>query len=464
MPEHLADFAPEVSGSPTLVGVLASHVRSISYAEAPTDVQSKVRDCLLHAVVVAAGAGETTFPVIVRQVIEGSLSPDTHTNALSSVLLGIGRAPAATAAWANAVLCHARVQEDTHDTVHPGVVVVPTVLALAERHNSSGLDVLDALLRGYETAVALSSTFNARVTPPLRATGAFGPIASAVAGASIARLGHDGTARAIALAASMAGGTTESFAAGTQEWHFQPGQAALSGVIATDLARAGVPASMRAFEGQGGYLSAYAGGARGDDISTIERRLSAGWGVREVTFKPYPVCAFNQAAAAAAVQLAQRLTSPDDVQTVEVHMSLNEARYPGVDNAGAIRTAEQAIMSVQCAVAAALLDKNVTFARLRTADTQEMRTLIEKTRVVADGSLPNKRAVVTATLGSREEVSVTSPDMDTELRWDSAEVIANARRLLPETNLSPIGLERLRLAIDGLPTAAALGALIGSLP
>jgi 2-methylcitrate dehydratase PrpD len=453
----------DASGSPTVVETLAAHACAISHEQAPLEVQRKVHNCLLHALVVAAGAGETDFPAIVRRVVGESLAPAAGPARASTVLLGAGHAPAATAAWANAVLLHSRVQEDTHDTVHPGVVVIPAALALAEREESRGSELLDALLRGYETAVALSAVLNARVTPPLRATGAFGPIAAAVAGASVLGLDVEATGRAVALAAAMAGGTTESFAAGTQEWHFQAGQAAQTGVLAADLARAGVPASRQAFEGPGGYLSAYAGGVTDDDVGAVTHRLASRWGINEVTFKPYPVCAFNQAPAAAAVRLAQELAGRS-VESVTVRMSRQEARYPGVDNAAPIRSAEQAIMSVQCAVAAALLDENVAFRRLRAAETEEMRSLISKVHVVADDSLPNKRAIVSAKLASGENLSVQSPDMDADLRWESAEVVANARRLLPETSLSEEGLERLRSAIAALAHADDLGTLVDVLP
>jgi 2-methylcitrate dehydratase PrpD len=445
--------------SDTIVEALARRASAVQWDDAPDAVQRKVQDCLLHAFVVAAGAGETEFPAVVERAVGESLGADGG----STVLLGLGRAPAATAAWANAVLLHSRVQEDTHDTVHPGVVVIPAALALAQRRGVSGVELLVAVLRGYEVAVTLSRALNARVTPPFRATGAFGPMAAAAAAASVLGLDRDGFTRALALAASMAGGTTESFAAGTQEWHFQAGQASMTGVLAAELAHAGVPASRRAFEGKGGYLAAFAGGAREDDPARIARELASGWGIVEVTFKPYPVCAFNQAPAAAAVDLATRLhgLEPD---SVEVRMSPGEAAYPGVDNTGPITTAEQAIMSAQCAVAAALLDENVTFRRLRAAEVPAMRSLMNRITVVGDVDVPNKQAVVTVRTVEGDVVTATSPDMDSALRWKHAAVVDNARRLLPETCLAEQGLDGLDAAIAGLAAAPGLEALVAALP
>lgn len=115
------------------------------------------------------------------------------------------------------------------------------------------------------------------------------------------------------------------------------------GVMAADLARGGVPASRTAFEGTGGYLDAYAGGVRADDRARFREQFhGTRWGIREVTFKPYPVRAFNQAPAAAAVEVARRIGAAE-VEAVEVRMSEAEGRYPGVDNAGPIHTAEQAM-------------------------------------------------------------------------------------------------------------------------
>ncbi|WP_375000953.1 MmgE/PrpD family protein [Aeromicrobium sp. CTD01-1L150] len=449
------------SDDATIIDVLAEGLADLTYEDAPERVKAKVRDCLLHAWVVTAGAGETDHPDVVRRVIEEHLV--SSGSAGSTVLLGVGRAPASTAAWGNAVLAHARVQEDTHITVHPGVVVIPSALAAAQREGASGTGLLDAVLRGYSTATALSAVLNSRVTPPFRATGAFGPMAAAGAAASILGLDIDGTRRALALAASTSGGTTESFDAGTQEWHFQPGQAAQAGVIAADLARLGVPGSRYAFENSGGFLGAFAGGTRAGDRSAVEDHLTSGLGILEVTFKPYPVCAFNQAPGAAAVELSSRLDGRK-IARVEVLMSSAEARYPGVDNAGRITTAEQAIMSVQCAVASALLDGNITFRRLRATNSPPMCALIPLIHVTADESLPDKHAVVSVTLEDGDVLTCPSPDMNVDLRWGPEQVMANAVRMLPETVLTQESLAHLDEAISALEGAESLDRLVRALP
>ncbi len=70
-------------------------------------------------------------------------------------------APASDAAFANGTLAHGMDFDDTHTsaTLHPGVVIVPTALAVGEREGVSGRDVIAAVAIGYEILARLGRAY-----------------------------------------------------------------------------------------------------------------------------------------------------------------------------------------------------------------------------------------------------------------------------------------------------------------
>src|SRR3954463_5395584 len=61
---------------------------------------------------------------------------------------------AADAAMVNGIAAHAFELDDYHNSkLHPGAVVVPAAIALAEKLNSSGSDLVTAIAAGYEVMI-----------------------------------------------------------------------------------------------------------------------------------------------------------------------------------------------------------------------------------------------------------------------------------------------------------------------
>jgi len=91
------------------------------------------------------------------------------------------------AALANGMMAHADETDDTHpaSNTHPGRGVVPAVLALADRNHSSGMELLRAMMVGYDVCARVPL-----VLGPIALmrrghyTGAFGSIFGAAAGSA----------------------------------------------------------------------------------------------------------------------------------------------------------------------------------------------------------------------------------------------------------------------------------------
>jgi 2-methylcitrate dehydratase PrpD len=83
--------------------------------------------------------------------------------AVATLLLpGAPRAPAEAAAFANGVASHSIEMDDVHNasSLHPGAVVIPAALAVAEERRRSGRDLLEAIAVGYEIVLRVGVAAN----------------------------------------------------------------------------------------------------------------------------------------------------------------------------------------------------------------------------------------------------------------------------------------------------------------
>ncbi|MFM0501426.1 MmgE/PrpD family protein [Paraburkholderia caffeinilytica] len=201
--------------------------------------------------------------------------------------------------------------------IHPGAVVVPVALALAEREQVSGDMLLTALAAGYETMNRVSLACN-----PARArmrgwhlTGTTGTFGAAAAASVI--LGFDAalTASAFGLAGTQSAGVWAFTADAAMSKRLHPGRAAQSGVIAALLAQRGFAGPRYILEAEdGGFLFTMSGESRPGEIT---RGLGDEWRTDGVCFKPHACCGSNHACVDAALTLlAEYRVSAADVERV----------------------------------------------------------------------------------------------------------------------------------------------------
>lgn len=199
------------------------------------------------------------------------------------------RLDAAGAAFVNGTASHGEDFDDTFEggPVHAGVVMMPAILAAAERHGLRGADALFGLAIGVETMCRLSL-----VAPKLFHKAGFHPTAvlgamGAAAGVAAAlRLPSTQLVDALGIAGSMASGIIEYLAEGTWTKRMHPGWAAQSGLRAVDLARHGFKGPRTVFEGAHGLLHGFANTTTGD-WDALLGDFGTRWVTETVAFKPY---------------------------------------------------------------------------------------------------------------------------------------------------------------------------------
>lgn len=165
------------------------------------------------------------------------------------------------AALLNGTFGHALDYDDVsfHMIGHPGVTILPAVLALAEEHDRSGADVMTAYAAGYEVATRLGYAMNVggHYEKGWHATGTLGTMGATAGACRVLGLDAGTTAQALGMAASMAAGLRQNFGRDTKPFH--AGRAAQNGVTAAMLAARGFTAEPDILEAPFGFFSVYGG-------------------------------------------------------------------------------------------------------------------------------------------------------------------------------------------------------------
>lgn len=359
------------------------------------------------------------------------------------------------AAFANAVLGQSTLAEDLHtpSLVHPGSVVIPAAMALAEQEGRSGAELLAAVVIGYEVAGTLGAALKTAefAARGFRPSGVFGPLGAAAAAATLLRLGPAETVSALGLAANMAGGLREWAHAGTTDVYVHNGLAARNGLLAARLAAAGVTGPPSALTGAAGMAQAYSGGADLSGIAPFDG-VSV---VRAVEFKRHPTCSAVQTVAELALSL--RVPGPARIDRVIVHTHRHGRTNPGCDHPGPFAGVGQAQMSNQLTVALALTRGRLTVADYADhARDSEVAGLARRVTVVEDPALT---AAYPTARGARIDVHLDDGRVITGR-------LADPNPLRPTEVLENLGRAAgpgVRRLVEELMSAPSLAPLAGAL-
>lgn len=295
---------------------LVAHCHQLGRQPLPGPVASYARSLLLDFLgVAAAGAALEESSHAARRVAEAIGGAE------EASAFGIhGRLPAAMAAFVNGVSAHGVEMDDTHSraSAHPGAVVWPAALAIAEREGLSGAALLPAVAAGYELAcrvgcAASPPSLYRRGFHPTSTSGVFG---AALAAACLLDLPLEATLNSIGVAGSFASGNMEYLAQGTWTKRVQPGQAAQGGVIAALLAGEGFRGPATVLEGDFGFLHAYSDAG---DVAALTDGLGERWEIVETGIKVFACCRYMHSPIEAALRAAGSGSwAPQEVETIQV--------------------------------------------------------------------------------------------------------------------------------------------------
>ncbi|MBV7485003.1 MmgE/PrpD family protein [Bordetella sp. BOR01] len=422
----------------SLSRMLGQFVHDTRFDDLPDHVVDLGKACLLDALGTAYAARHLPVPGIARRFVG-------HNAGRAVVIAGGQRVPAVDAAFVNATLVNGCTHDDFLQKSHPGAVVVPAALAVADEQNCSGAELLTAIVLGYDL-VARAYLGGPGMLPAFRATGVAGAIGAAGAAARLLGLSAEQTAHALGCAAMFASGFGEGFRSGTTEVKLNVGWASRSGVSAAQLAQAGATTSPTVFEGESGYYQAFARTARHADAAVQD--LGERFLIEDTVYKERPVCVFVQTPVQLAHQLAsQHQLDAQGITRVTVRAPELTLSNPGYQNVAPYASPLKARISARFTVAAALLGRPVdTYAYYDNTGDGPVLALAEKIHLLEPEPGQGGRVDVQITCNG-VGYSASGQEMDT-LKPTADKVVAKFRRLTAD--LAPEKTERLLQTVLGL--------------
>ena len=375
-----------------ITGALAEFAATLTCDDIPERVRDYTKNLLLDtlACALAGHQGEETHQVA---ALAAGLAQSNE-----SSVIGGDRLSLAGATMLNGYLITAVTMCDIHRSTltHVTPEVMPPALAIAERDNLSGRDLLVALAAGCEVTTRIGIGLD---YPQFRSRGWHGPgvIGPFGAAAAVGRLlGFDGEimAKAFGLAGSQAAGTFAAWGTPTVKFHQCRG--ALSGLMAALLAQQNFLATREFLTAKdGGLYNTY---SKGGKPETAVAGLGERWELEQIALRLWPSASTIQGMITAMFDLVEKhQVGPAQVKKLKVTLS-----QPAFDLHGGFDTYKakfDALLSTHYCAAVILHDKALTLAQFEPArydDPRLRKFAAEQVEVKANPALTGVQAVVEA--------------------------------------------------------------------
>lgn len=342
---------------------------------------------------------------------------------------------------------------------HPGIHVLPALMASARLRDVNGAAFLRALILGYEIGARIGMASKLRVT--MHPHGTWGVVGAALGVAALNRAGPGRMLSTINVASSLGLTTSRrTMLEGATIRNSYAGFSNMLGLMAWDLAEAG-------FTGEANGVGSVYGGIAAEnwEPGVMTEALGTRWEIARNYFKRHAACRYTHGAIDALMEITRRHGKPlrpEAIRAIRVDTYVWAAQldHPAPDNMLAAK------FSLPFALATTIVNGAATLDAFRdTARADEVtRTLARRVEVHEDPALtallPGLRpARVTVVLQSGESLvhEVRTNRGDTEDPYSAEDVIAKFREIA-DPLLGPRRAEAVvtqALALETLPSTRA---------
>ncbi len=375
---------------------LIAFVQNTDHSRLPSDVIAQAKRCVLDLLGAAiAGRNTEMAEASLRFAASQFASGDATLIGSRVTLSEVG------ATWFNGICASALDLDDGHRLAmgHPGAVVIPTALAIAETIGASGAEFLAAIALGYEVAVRISVARMPDYKADHYSTGIWGAPGSVVAAGKL--LGFDEQMFQHGLGIAIAHGPFPPAGPVVLEGMVKEaiGWAGLVGCSAALLAREGFAGCEDMLDRSGRY-----------DAEQLSKGLGREYAILNVYFKPYASCRWAHPAIDGVLEILRGHGLEAD-QIEEVHVEGFQQLRKLCNYAPDTTVAAQ--YSVPFSLALALSHGRIGPGELTEASLQdaELRGLAQRVRVSVDPDLdrlfPEKTASRVTVRTSRGSFTVT---------------------------------------------------------
>ena len=369
----------------TLSEKLARHNVALQFDQLPVEVTDATKLHILDSIGCLL-AGTRLEPG--KRAYDLATAASGTTSYQASTLFGtVQRVSYLEAVQAMSVAAHCGEMDDIHGGagVCIGGMIVPALLAMAEKFDGSGRKFLEAAIVGYETVIRVGRCIDA---PKLFAHGWWpsticGAFGVAAAGARFLDWSGDRTANALGIASLHAGGMITGGGEGATARHLAFGHAAQNGVHSLVAAEQGFSGPKRAFEDPRGFCLTLCPEPKWEHLQSL-----ATFYLPEVAFKPYPCARQLHAGVEALLRIVQRHPlTPERIEAIELGVPTQNAHM--VDRPSITPTPAATVGSGQYVMAVTALHGKIDLQSFEEEflSSNEVRNLMTKVKVVATADL-----------------------------------------------------------------------------
>ncbi|MDW7675036.1 MAG: MmgE/PrpD family protein [Bacillota bacterium] len=345
---------------------VSNFIKKFSYDHLPQQIQRQVKLCVLDLLGAVLGGSQTKVAQIAREFAR-VFWPENE----ATIIMGGAKSNCIGATFANAFQANAIDIDDGFRLVkgHPGALVIPAALAVAEAKGRTGKELLEAIIVGYEVGTRAGIIWHDHY-PLYHASGAWGSVATAAVTAKLLNLDVSQIYNALGIAEYQA--------------PINPMMRCIDypAMVKDGIgwgAQAGVTSALMALHGFTGVPSLFGLEKYRDIVKT----LGAKYNILQLYFKPYACCRWAQPAIAGALKIMQESSlQVEQIKSIDVYTFKESARLWCKPP----RTTEEAQYNISYPIAAAVHDgevgpKQVLDDKL---SNKKILELLTKIRIIAD--------------------------------------------------------------------------------
>ncbi|MDI7260524.1 MAG: MmgE/PrpD family protein [Thermodesulfobacteriota bacterium] len=363
----------------TVTHLLAQFVVDLHYEDIPKNVIEFTKVCVLDLFGSAFAAIGTPILLAARNFSEEALGHGAVTRWDTGEKTSI-----VGATWVNSVLASAIDIDDGHRLAigHPGSVIIPPTIAMAEHEHAHGKQLLEAVIAGYEVAIRLSHSRD-----PLQienvTTGGWGGFGAAIAAGKLILNTASEIENTLGLVAMYGPRLPGTFPGGRRMVKEGISWAAVVGVSSALLARSGFMGPQNVFD----YLPLY-------HPQKIFQGLGKDFLILKTYFKRYPCCRWLHPIIESLLELMKEgAFQPSHIKTIHIQTFSRAFTLP---NRIHPQTLEEAQFSIPFCSALAMMKSEEGFYHIRMENLDDPRViqLAEKVHLehqpIFDESFPEK--------------------------------------------------------------------------
>ena len=295
---------------------LAAFAAGLRFTDIPESVVRRSEDLLVDWLGSAvAGHSSSAVNTITRfaQAMGPQIGP-------SEVLIDRSRTSPYLAAMVNAAASNTVEQGDVHNgsVFHPGTVVFPAAVAVAQALGASGQQLLTAAVAGYEVGIRVGEFLGRSHYKFFHTTGTAGTLAAAAAVGHLLGLDSVQMQHAFGSAGTQSAGLWEFLRTGADSKQLHTAHAAAAGLMSAYLAKDGLTGAAHILEGPQGMA---AGMSTDANPAKLTDGLGTRWATAETSFKYHAACRHTHPAADALAHMMRvHQLKPEDLARVVTHV------------------------------------------------------------------------------------------------------------------------------------------------